>query len=326
MLAQHSRTPRPYVDLRSIDDVDAIGRAVCDGLQAEYVQLESKPFRARWTTVRFCSLVIQLGSEDCAVVRRLRVPSDRFAFIVPLEVPAAARWNGRKVRADDLVVCPPRTYCFAFDPAGTKYAIVSAGMGTPLAIAARLLVSSPTSGAVVLPCGAGAKALRDRLESVRDSVEAGRSIQASNLSGMIEAAVISCLEDAAGDQSEVQRSGGRSEIVCRAEEFFRLHVSEGVSIGQLSLFAGVSERSLRNAFYDVYTISPKRYMKLWQLHQVRHALRTGDVQNETVTDVATCHGFYELGRFAGEYKSLFGEPPSATLIKAKHEKALRGVA
>ena len=95
-------------------------------------------------------------------------------------------------------------------------------------------------------------------------------------------------------------------------------MSEGVSVAQLSTVTGVSERSLRNAFYDVYTTSPKRYMKLYQLHQVRRALRAG-VQAATVTEVATGHGFFELGRFAGAYKSLFGEAPSETLSKARND-------
>jgi AraC family ethanolamine operon transcriptional activator len=92
---------------------------------------------------------------------------------------------------------------------------------------------------------------------------------------------------------------GRNRIVRRAEEFFRCHVGEPVSIARLSSIAGVSERSLRNAFNDIYTTSPKRYLRLWQLHQVRRALRSPDGREATVTDVATCHGFYELGRFAG---------------------------
>ena len=42
-----------------------------------------------------------------------------------------------------------------------------------------------------------------------------------------------------------------------------------------------------------------------------------------MTDVATLHGFYELGRFAGEYKALFGEAPSQTLHRARGQYASR---
>jgi AraC-like DNA-binding protein len=106
-------------------------------------------------------------------------------------------------------------------------------------------------------------------------------------------------------------------IVRRAEAFFREHIGETISIAQLSSVAGVSERGLRNAFYNVYAVSPKRYLRRWQLHQVRRALRAPTRLGVSVTDVAMLHGFYELGRFAGEYKALFGERPSQTLRRAR---------
>jgi transcriptional regulator GlxA family with amidase domain len=46
---------------------------------------------------------------------------------------------------------------------------------------------------------------------------------------------------------------------------------------------------------------------------VRQALIKADPGVATVTHIATEYGFWELGRFAGQYKWLFGEPPSATL-------------
>jgi AraC family ethanolamine operon transcriptional activator len=314
------------IDSHLVEDVDSIAQAMSDGLRGEYVQLESRSFRGRWTTLRLASMVIQFGSQDSAVVRRVRVPGDRCAFMIPLSVPAAARWNGHAVRPDDVVVCPAGTECLAFDPPSTTFAILSVPFGTPLARTVGVMQTPNAAGPVASACGSDAVALRERLARLRDVVESGHVVTPFEIEVDVMTRLRICLERAAAAPREGARTSARSRIVRRAEDFFRSHVSEGVSVMQLSSVAGVSERSLRNAFYDVYTTSPKRYLKLWQLHQVRHALRSGPNGAATVTDVATCHGFYELGRFAGAYKSLFGETPSETLSRARHQRGIRGAA
>ena len=86
-----------------------------------------------------------------------------------------------------------------------------------------------------------------------------------------------------------------------------------LAIAALSEAVGVSERTLRNAFTDVYRQSPKRYLVTRRLQAVRHALRAAATPGATVTGIATDHGFFELGRFALKYKAAFGESPSHTL-------------
>jgi AraC-like DNA-binding protein len=316
---------RVSAETRVAADVDAIAAAMSDGLRGEYVQLESRPFRGRWTIVRTASAVAQFASEEVAVARRLRVPTSRWAFVVPLDVPAAARWNGRPVHDTDVLVCPPGTECLAFDPPATRYAIVTAKWGAKITGSVRSLLGSVAADPITVACGTDLQDLRHRLARLRDRIERGRPVTSiSQDDAIFDAPLCACLARAIGARADVPVPGSKSGIVRTAEEFFRRHASEGVSVAQLSTIAGVSERSLRNAFYDVYTTSPKRYMKLWQLHQVRRALRSADVRGATVTDVATCHGFYELGRFAGAYKSLFGEAPSETLSKARTQHTMQG--
>ena len=102
------------------------------------------------------------------------------------------------------------------------------------------------------------------------------------------------------------------QIVHRASEFLRAHTGEGIRIGEVSRVAGISERALRNAFHREHGLSPKQYDLRERLRRVRYALRHGPA-TATVTSIASQHGFFELGRFAGIYKSAFGESPSQTI-------------
>jgi AraC family transcriptional regulator, ethanolamine operon transcriptional activator len=110
-----------------------------------------------------------------------------------------------------------------------------------------------------------------------------------------------------------QSTTSRRQVVERAEAFLSARISEPVSIAQLCRVVGVSERSLRNAFHDVRGMSPKRYAVRTRLAKVRRALRDANRARGAVTAIATDYGFFELGRFAGTYKAVFGESPSATL-------------
>jgi AraC-like DNA-binding protein len=76
---------------------------------------------------------------------------------------------------------------------------------------------------------------------------------------------------------------------------------------------GVSNRTLTTCCNEILGMSPYRYLKLRQMHLVRRALRRADPLSTTVTVIATDHGFWDLGRFANAYRTLFGELPSATL-------------
>lgn len=60
-------------------------------------------------------------------------------------------------------------------------------------------------------------------------------------------------------------------------------------------------------------MSPRRYLLLRRIHLARRALRQATPGEATVTEAATCFGFWQLGRFAVEYRALCGEPPSAKL-------------
>jgi AraC family ethanolamine operon transcriptional activator len=72
---------------------------------------------------------------------------------------------------------------------------------------------------------------------------------------------------------------------------------------------------LRRTFRRLLGVSPARYLRMRRLHQARDALRA--TASGTVTQIAVAVGFSDLGRFARDYRDLFGELPSATLKRAR---------
>jgi len=113
----------------------------------------------------------------------------------------------------------------------------------------------------------------------------------------------------------------RRETVRRVEAYLRAHFDSPVRVSNLSRFAGLSERALRDAFYSVHGMSPKRWMLAERLKQVHSVLSGRESAPINVTGAATRYGFYELGRFAATYREAFGEVPSETLRSAMRRSA-----
>jgi transcriptional regulator GlxA family with amidase domain len=103
------------------------------------------------------------------------------------------------------------------------------------------------------------------------------------------------------------------EAVERAEAYLRAHPDAPLPVSRLSRLVGLSERGLREAFYRVRGMGPKRWMVAARLRGVRAILRNQSAVPTTVTYAAADYGFYELGRFAALYREAFGEAPSETL-------------
>jgi AraC family transcriptional regulator, ethanolamine operon transcriptional activator len=105
----------------------------------------------------------------------------------------------------------------------------------------------------------------------------------------------------------------RRQIIRMSMDFVDQHGGEYVAVEQLAAAAGVSQRTLRDAFRGYFGAAPVQYLNRRTLHLVRKALKASDPSMATVTEIATQFGVWELGRFARDYRSLFGELPSKTL-------------
>ena len=133
---------------------------------------------------------------------------------------------------------------------------------------------------------------------------------------MLIQALVECLS--IGEASEDRPALRQHAMILRR---FRRAVEDNpgqaLYIPELCKAIGVSDRTLRVCCQEQLGMSPKRYLLLRRMHLTRRALRDGAPDMTTVTEIAARHGFWQFGRFAGEYKLLFGEAPSATLHRPR---------
>jgi AraC-like DNA-binding protein len=105
-------------------------------------------------------------------------------------------------------------------------------------------------------------------------------------------------------------------IITRFEEFLATNFDQPIYLAQICAAIGASERTLRKSCMEHLGMGPIRYLWLRRMHLAHRALIQVSPGTTTVTEIATANGFWELGRFAVDYRTLFGEAPSSSLYRA----------
>jgi len=93
------------------------------------------------------------------------------------------------------------------------------------------------------------------------------------------------------------------------------------TVTELCAVCEVPRRTLNRAFQDSLGMGPATYLRRVRLNRARRALQKERTRSATVSAVALKLGFWHLGRFAEQYKELFGESPHETLGPGHRENS-----
>lgn len=125
-------------------------------------------------------------------------------------------------------------------------------------------------------------------------------------------AMVGCLGP--GEVGEDRAARRQHELIMRRfRRVLEENPYESLYLPEIGTSVGVSDRTLRVCCQEHLGVGPKRYLLLRRMHLARRALRETAPSAATVTEIAGQFGFWNFGRFAGAYQSLFGEMPSTTL-------------
>ena len=108
-------------------------------------------------------------------------------------------------------------------------------------------------------------------------------------------------------------------VMAKYEEYLKEHADHPVYLSEICSATHTSERTLRVCCHEHLGMGPMRYLWLRRMYLARRALSRAVSGTVSVTEIATEFGFWELGRFSIEYRNLFGETPSVTLLRPAND-------
>ena len=108
--------------------------------------------------------------------------------------------------------------------------------------------------------------------------------------------------------------------VKRALAYMHGNLAEKITLSDVVRACATSERTLLKQFRKCVGVSPLAYLRRHRLHVARRELLKAG-SDEAISSIAIRCGYTHLARFAGDYRRLFGERPSATRQRVRTQAA-----
>jgi AraC family ethanolamine operon transcriptional activator len=306
---------------RVITSIDELADPSVNGHMAPMV-LSPGAIRAELVSAVWPGVAVELLDYSFPLATRGESAAHRIAVIAPIRRAGVAQLNGQSVvpgsvmhvlgGATEIAGSSAGASLFAtlsFDPATLEGAADALGVDIDL----------PGRGEFRSVRAVGWHRLRSLVLDLRQSVRESDNVAptgreaAAIKEALLEIGVHVLAVDERQGALASQPRFNSLHIARVCEDYASASYFQNVTLAHLCGASNVSERRVRDAFYDCYGMSPTAYLRVAALHGVRDALLTGPLAPDTVSRVASDFGFWHLSRFAGQYRALFGEAPSKTL-------------
>ena len=287
----------------------------------------SGDFEARLTRLKLHHLEVRCCCESLPRIAYISLPAEWIFISFPLGA-ASLISNGAALRSGDIVLHSRGERMHQRSAAACQWGLISLSP-EELARCGKALtgrpIASPRASRILRP--SRSEALRFRrlfTHACRLAENRHRLVERPEVARALEQetlhAIINCLT--VNDASDNPRARRRhAAVMVRFEEIIGQRIGDKINIPALCAEVGIPERTLRLCCTEFLGVSPTRYLLLRRLNRVRWALRRADPATTSVTEIARNYQFQELGRFAGTYRTTFGELPSATLRRGLQTSA-----
>jgi AraC-like DNA-binding protein len=112
-------------------------------------------------------------------------------------------------------------------------------------------------------------------------------------------------------QTEVPKKLSKKEsLIFDIRTYLIEHAEENISIEDLALKFGMSDKTLQIIFKKIFGHTPKKFMKLLKLNLAYRDITEDNRSSETISKIAMKYGFNNFGLFSQKFKTMYGILPS----------------
>jgi AraC-like DNA-binding protein len=277
-------------------------------------------FRARLTRVALHRLRLSTATEQLSRIAFIAVPADMVMMSFTIGTSTGPVYGGIEMRAGEMITLGPGQHVHTRTDGPCCWRAIwlplkelaqysSALTGAPFAVPSCIQCWRP-----LLTAGKDLRCLHEAATRMAE-IHPQPLVDAEAAHGLEQQliyAVVECMS--AGSAGEGTAAARRhQDVVVGFERLLQAHRDRRVPVTELCAALGVSDRVLRSACAEHLGMSPTGYNHLRRMSLVHSALRHGNPNAASISEAAWYYGFGDPGRFAIQYRMLFGESPSTTL-------------
>ena len=292
-----------------------------EGRDIQLEQLKASGEKSHVELYRTPQVVYQRWRYACAYEQQLS-SGEGFRSFGLVEPGRSMPWAFDQFVADDvLFVFSHEQAMKASAPSGCSGHSISLAEGFLADLARQTchvaIESLMPSAGLYLPSASKLKVIREELRKWRELLACGASTRSAIIARREESLGLALIDAFFDAKMLITRPLIKSEhSMRRALEFIHDSELENISALDLCKYSGCSQRTLEKTFLKRFGITPKKYVKFLRLARVRHGLRSFDAQDSgSIIELAGVQGFWHMGQFAADYRSIYGELPSETLAR-----------
>ena len=290
------------------------------GTTAEWTITERGQFTAKLTRIDLHRLWMQRQYDNLPRVAHSAIIKGRAAITFPTRPGPTQLSGGAEMQANNIARLPEGVSSFLHSSGSASWGAMSLSMEDMDSVGAAMVgcdLTAPRDRLIVTPpMAAMAKLQRLHEAAGRLAEDAPEIISHPEAARGLEQALIEAMVDCLASPKARENTSAQGQHAIVMHRFRRVveeNPEQPLYIPEICKVVGVSSRTLQACCHEHLGMGPKHYLLLRRMNLARGALRQSAPDTTSVTETATRYGFWQLGRFAVEYHSLFGESPSATL-------------